>query len=136
MARAQTVRAGTDPTPEVLAKILRALADPTRLRILSLLRQGEICVCHLYEALRLPQPTVSRHLAYLRRHGLVRTRRAGVWIYYSLPEGETGRAPSLLRAALDLAGQSRKAKEDRRRLTARLGCCPSEESVATPAESG
>ena len=67
-----------------LADVYRALADETRLRILALLRNGEVCVCHLQGSLRLPQPTISRHLAYLRRAGLVAARREGVWMHYGL----------------------------------------------------
>jgi ArsR family transcriptional regulator len=61
-----------------------ALADATRLRILGVLAEGEVSVGYLHEALRLPQPTVSRHLAHLRRAGLVRTRRDGLWVHYRL----------------------------------------------------
>ena len=69
-----------------LAEMYGALADATRLRILGVLADGEVCVCHIHEALRLPQPTVSRHLAHLRRAGLVKTRREGLWIHYRLAE--------------------------------------------------
>src|SRR5919198_6117161 len=67
-----------------IERLFRALSDATRLRILALLVDGEVCVCRLHETLRLPQPTVSRHLAYLRRSGLVATRRDGLWIHYRL----------------------------------------------------
>ena len=59
-----------------LVRVYKALADDTRLRILSLLKDGEVCVCHIHGGLRLPQPTISRHLAYLRRAGLVAARRS------------------------------------------------------------
>lgn len=63
--------------------MLKAFADPVRLRLLSLLSEDkEVCVCHLHEALRLPQPTVSRHLAYLRKNGLVVGRKEGLWVHY------------------------------------------------------
>lgn len=65
-------------------KLFRALADRTRLRILFLLLKGELCVCHIVDTLRVPQPTASRHLAYLRRCGLVLCRREGQWCYYRL----------------------------------------------------
>lgn len=61
-----------------------AFSDPTRLRILHLLRAGELCVGDLVTILDMPQPTVSRHLAYLRRSALVDTRKSGLWMYYSL----------------------------------------------------
>src|ERR1700716_4109411 len=64
--------------------LFKALADATRLRILALLVGGEVCVCELHGALKLPQPTLSRHLAYLRRSGLVATRRQGLCVHYRL----------------------------------------------------
>jgi ArsR family transcriptional regulator len=66
-------------------RVVKALADPIRLRLLSLLAgHQEICVCHLHDALELPQPTVSRHLAYLRKSGLVAARKEGLWVHYRL----------------------------------------------------
>lgn len=70
------------------ARIFKALADDTRLRILALLLEGELCVCELIAALELPQSTVSRHLAYLRNNGWVQDRRQGVWMYYRLSAGD------------------------------------------------
>ena len=67
-----------------LEDVFKALADKTRLRILALLGNDEVCVCNLHETLGLPQPTVSRHLAYLRRTGLVDVRREGVWMHYKV----------------------------------------------------
>jgi ArsR family transcriptional regulator len=64
----------------------RALSDQTRLRILNLLQAGELCVCDLVDILEVPQPTASRHLAYLRKTGLVLTRKEGHWIYYRLAQ--------------------------------------------------
>ena len=61
-----------------------AFADPTRLRILNLLRGGELCVCDLISVLDVPQAKVSRHLAYLRRASLVNVRKDGLWAYYAL----------------------------------------------------
>ena len=69
-------------TIDRLEVAFKALADRTRLRILALLGNNEVCVCHLHDTLALPQPTVSRHLAYLRRTGLVSARRDGVWMHY------------------------------------------------------
>src|SRR4051812_31366107 len=66
--------------------LFRALADATRLRILGLLLGGEICVCDIHESLKIPQSKASRHLAYLRRSGLVETRREGLWIHYRLAD--------------------------------------------------
>jgi len=64
--------------------LFKALGDETRLRILGLLLSGEVCVCNIHESLRIPQSKASRHLAYLRRSGLVETRRDGLWIHYRL----------------------------------------------------
>jgi ArsR family transcriptional regulator len=70
------------------AGIFKALADETRLRILLLLLDGELCVCEIIAALELPQSTVSRHLAYLKRTGWVSDRKQGVWMYYSFNEND------------------------------------------------
>jgi ArsR family transcriptional regulator len=68
-----------------LAQTIKALSDPIRLRIVLLLQaEGELCVCDLMAVLKLPQSTVSRHLAYLKRSCWVDTRRDGVWMYYQL----------------------------------------------------
>ena len=64
--------------------LFKALGDITRLRILGLLLTGEVCVCDIHESLDIPQPKASRHLAYLRKAGLVDTRRDGIWIHYRL----------------------------------------------------
>jgi ArsR family transcriptional regulator, arsenate/arsenite/antimonite-responsive transcriptional repressor len=64
--------------------VFRALSDQTRLRILNLLQAGERCVCELVDLLGVPQPTASRHLAYLRKVGLVAARKEGHWSYYRL----------------------------------------------------
>jgi ArsR family transcriptional regulator, arsenate/arsenite/antimonite-responsive transcriptional repressor len=66
------------------SRLFKALADETRLRIVALLSHGELCVCHLEEALRLSQPKVSRHLATLRAAGVAEARRDGTWVYYRL----------------------------------------------------
>jgi ArsR family transcriptional regulator len=74
--------ASTDVDPVV--RLFRALGDPARLRIVALLSHGELCVCHLEQALGLSQPAVSRHLAVLRAAGVVTVRRDGSWAHYSL----------------------------------------------------
>jgi len=66
------------------SRLFKALGDETRLRIVALLSHGELCVCHLEDALGLSQPKVSRHLATLRGAGLVEDRRDGTWVYYRL----------------------------------------------------
>jgi ArsR family transcriptional regulator len=72
------------------AIIFKALAEETRLRVLALLLEGELCVCEIIAALRLPQSTISRHLAYLRKSGWVQGRRQGVWMYYRLNDCDRG----------------------------------------------
>jgi len=82
-------------------QIFRAFADETRLRILSLLkRKEELCVCEFIEILRMGQSKVSRHLAYLKRAGLIQERKEGLWHYYSLAEPE-GKFHSRLISCLD-----------------------------------
>jgi ArsR family transcriptional regulator len=74
----------TKAVPPSTKTIFRALSDRTRLRILNLLQGGELCVCHLVAILEVPQPTASRHLAYLRKARLVVARKEGLWMHYSL----------------------------------------------------
>ena len=66
-----------------LPLVFKALSDPTRLRVLNLLSEGEVCVCFLCDVLRLVQPKISRHLAYLKKAGLVQVRREGKWMHYA-----------------------------------------------------
>lgn len=70
--------------PLSIEHLFRALADRTRLRLLSLMSRREICVCYFVEVLKMHQPKISRHLAYLRRAGLVTARREGKWMHYRL----------------------------------------------------
>src|ERR1700739_2123159 len=69
---------------ESMAALFRALADATRLRLLNLIADREICVCYFVEILRISQPKISRHLAYLRRAGIIEARREGKWMHYRL----------------------------------------------------
>ena len=69
---------------EPLSTLFRALGDETRLRIVSLLAHGELCVCHLEAALKLSQPNISRHLGVLKHAGIVESRRDGNWVHYRL----------------------------------------------------
>ena len=73
-------------TLDDLDQLFKGFADPTRIRILSLLAAGELCVCDIVTILELPQPTVSRHLAYLRRMGLVKATREWKFAHYRLAE--------------------------------------------------
>src|ERR1700682_5895806 len=86
-------------------RIFRALADPTRVRVLHLLRQGPLCVGDLVAVLRVPQPTASRHLAYLRKSGLVHDERRGPWSFYRLPPPPPG-VPEKILDALPAAGKT------------------------------
>lgn len=70
------------------ARLFKTFSDPTRLEILILIAEKELCVCHIVSALKLPQSTVSRHLAYLKRSGLLETRETGRWNYYRLAAGK------------------------------------------------
>lgn len=95
-------------------QLFSALADTTRFRIVSLLGEGELCVCDLMSVLKEPQSKVSRHLAYLRRAGVVEARKDGLWMYYRLaqPAGRTARLMfDMLRKAHQEIGE---LKEDRR----------------------
>jgi ArsR family transcriptional regulator len=104
---------------ERLATVFKALADETRLRLLALLADDEVCVCHLQGSLRLPQPTVSRHLAYLRKAGLVAVRRDGVWMHYRLADLEPVMAATV-EAALHALTHTSTAATDRQRLAREL----------------
>ncbi len=75
--------------PQQADRLFRSFADRTRLRLLRLMSGGEVCVCDLTAVLAMPQPKISRHLAYLRSAGLVLTRRQGTWIYYRLAPPQT-----------------------------------------------
>src|SRR6476469_2421185 len=115
--------------------VFSALADETRRRILGLLASGEICVCHIHEALGIPQPTASRHLAHLRKAGLVATRRDGLWVHYRLAEIEDPAINGVLRSALAALSTNGAATADRKKLSrvidvpvttlerAARGCC-------------
>lgn len=101
--------------------MFRALADNTRLRLLNLMASGEICVCYFVEVLKTSQPKISRHLAYLRRAGLVESRRDGKWIHYQIAQPPDPGAAHILnevRAWLLLDPTMRRERE---RLTA--VCC-------------
>jgi len=104
------------------AALFRALADPTRLRILCLLRRGELCVGDLVGVLRTPQAKTSRHLATLRRAQLVDVRESGRWCFYSLRPARRALQRRLI-DCLDAVAST----ADARRLALRRrrgGCCP------------
>ena len=97
-------------------RLFRAFSDPTRLRILHLLSKGELCVCDIMAVIRAPQPKVSRHLAYLKRVGLVRDRKRGPWRHYSLAETESRLQLRLLKCVSEGADEIAALKRDARKL--------------------
>jgi ArsR family transcriptional regulator, arsenate/arsenite/antimonite-responsive transcriptional repressor len=106
-----------------LEELFKALADATRLRILGLLLGGEICVCHIHESLRISQPKASRHLAYLRRVGLVATRREGLWIYYRFADITDPLVLTIRQAVTHALGHVDAIHRDAQRLEKKTGCC-------------
>jgi ArsR family transcriptional regulator len=86
--------------PFPLDLLFRALADPTRLRLLNLVADREICVCYFVEILEMSQPKISRHLAYLRRAGIVAARRQGRWMHYRLVAPRDRIAAAILKETL------------------------------------
>jgi ArsR family transcriptional regulator, arsenate/arsenite/antimonite-responsive transcriptional repressor len=104
-----------------LERLFKALADRTRLRILALLGSNEVCVCHLHDSLGLPQSTVSRHLAYLRKSGLVETRRDGVWMHYRVSRSLSGATQRVLAAAVEALQQLPDTTHDRKRFQRSFG---------------
>ena len=105
------------PAAARLDLVFAALADETRRRILGLLASGEICVCHIHEALAVPQPTASRHLAHLRKAGLVSTRRDGLWVHYRLADIDDQAINTVLKAALAALSANGAATADRKKLS-------------------
>ena len=103
--------------------VFKALADATRLRILGLLLTGEVCVCDIHESLKIPQPKASRHLAYLRRSGLVETRRAGLWIHYRLGQLPDPVMAAIVDAVRHALTHIDTVQRDGERLQKRTGCC-------------
>jgi ArsR family transcriptional regulator len=103
-------------------ELFKAFADPVRLRLLNLLSDGEVCVCHLHEALDLPQSTVSRHLAYLRKRGLVIGRKEGLWVHYRLAKPAGKLHVKLMSCFETCSHESEALARDRRRLE-RRSCC-------------
>ena len=115
----KTLTAGQ--TLESSARLFKAFSDPVRLRLLNLLSDREVCVCHLHAALALPQPTVSRHLASLRKAGIVVGRKEGLWVHYRLAKASS----ELHRRLLSCVGsivELETSRNDRERL-ASLTCC-------------
>ena len=109
------------------AALFRVFADQTRLRILRLLEDGPLCVGDLVEVLRAPQPTVSRHLAYLRRSGFVDTQQHGLWIFYEVAPARSTLHRKLLEClvtCVDLIPEIEADVVRARALRRAGGCCP------------
>jgi len=106
----------------------RALADRTRLRLLNLMRSEEVCVCFFVEILKTHQPKISRHLAYLRKAGIVGARREGQWMHYRIVEPIDPDAARVLRDTLTWLGNDREMQRDRERLV--KVCCSSQLPVS------
>jgi ArsR family transcriptional regulator len=104
-----------------LERLFRALADATRLRLLNLIADREICVCYFVEILHVSQPKVSRHLAYLRRAGIVDTRRDGKWMHYRLAAPKDEVAAGILHATLRHLREKPQMRRDISRLSS--ACC-------------
>jgi ArsR family transcriptional regulator len=98
------------------SRLFKALGDETRLRIVALLSHGELCVCHLEEALGLAQPNVSRHLGLLRMAGVVEHRREGSWIYYRLAPQDDAGCQQQLKALMRTFGKRSVLRKDLERL--------------------
>jgi ArsR family transcriptional regulator len=104
-----------------LDQLFRALADPTRLRLVNLMSEQEICVCYFIEVIGAPQPKISRHLAYLRRAGLVAARRQGKWMHYRLIVPDDSHTASILKVTLTALKENSEMQRDRERLN--RACC-------------
>lgn len=109
-----------------LESVCKALSDRTRLRILGLLSAGEICVCDIHASLDLPQPTVSRHLAYLRRTGLVAWRKDGLWVHYRLAQVPDPVVQAVLDAVRHAIGHVGVHERDKRRLSKMVVLTPAD----------
>jgi len=104
--------------------VFRAFADPTRLRILNLLAEGEVCVCDLCGVLDEIQPKVSRHLAYLRRAGLVEVRQDGKWKHYRIKRNAQGLERTLINCVKSCLREIDVLQDDLTRLrSGRSACC-------------
>jgi ArsR family transcriptional regulator len=103
--------------------MFRACSDRTRLRILHMLRGGELCVCDIVAVLGVPQPKASRHLAYLRRAGLVIARKEGLWSYYRLARARGAFHKKILDCLECRFADVPELAKDAEKLRNRKGCC-------------
>ncbi len=115
------------PSDTSISAKFAAFSDPTRLRILHLLRDGELCVGDIVTVLGLPQPSISRHLGYLRRSSLVKTRKSGLWVHYALAPATSPAHFKLLECLAACFADVPQLKADQRKAAGvrkRGGCCP------------
>lgn len=101
----------------------RALADRTRLRLLNIIGSDEVCVCFFVEILKTHQPKISRHLAYLRRAGIVDARREGQWMHYRIVEPADADAARVLKGVMTWLANDQEMQRDRQRLE-KICCAP------------
>lgn len=120
-----TISGAMDKQTKPLNKeaFFRALADRTRLRLLNLMGPDEVCVCFFVEVLKTNQPKISRHLAYLRRAGIVSARRDGPWMHYRIAEPNDEDAARILRETMAWMAHDREMQRDRERLV-KVCCAP------------
>jgi ArsR family transcriptional regulator len=104
-----------------IERFFQSLGDRTRLRLLNLMGDQELCVCYFVEILGQPQPKISRHLAYLRSAGIVEARREGKWMHYRIVMPPHIGATQILRQTLAALGEEKPMQADRARLT--RACC-------------
>ena len=107
-----------------MERFFQALGDRTRLRLLNLMGEQEICVCYFVEILGEPQPKISRHLAYLRSTGIVSARREGKWMHYRIVMPPHVGAKQILRQTMEWLSEEKSMQADRTRLT--KACCAPE----------
>jgi ArsR family transcriptional regulator len=124
-----------------LVQIYQCLCDPTRLRILHLLTQGPLCVCHFQQVLGEPQVKISKHLGYLKDHGMVEARREANWMIYSLPARPSRELKANLACLQDCVSEDPVFRRDAGRLRKARGkfaesspiCCPPKAKKTAPA---
>ena len=98
----------------------KALADPTRIRILIALQQGELCVCELADAMEMAQPNLSTHLQVIRQAALVTTRKDGKWVYYGLEPAQAPLVETLLACYQETLQTDKRLRRDAARLAQRI----------------
>ncbi len=117
----------TSDTGPDMETLLRALGERVRLRILHLIGDTELCVCFFVQALQVPQPTISRHLSYLRKAEMVVARRDGLWMHYRVARPADPQVAKVLQDVLGWCDTQADMKKDRSRLT--QACCAPEKFV-------